>query len=260
MIDSDELEYPEHLQPANFVDTFALGDNTKINLDSGGIITAGRYRSRTALNLGDAPSTDPFNSASYVRISGGETTTNAAALSLVSTKVVPKSTTTDIIVFNTEGIDSKNSPGILDSYKDYRAVGSGTNQAKNVFGFFAEGSISKATEKAYGFYGLLDKDNDKNYNFYAAGTAPNYFAGNVGIGTDSPQAKFVITNDTGSTSNGMEFDPDNSQGGNRLLSYDRTSAQRTVFNLDASEFNYKQVGNVTKVKIDSTGNVGIGTD
>ena len=58
----------------------------------------------------------------------------------------------------------------------------------------------------------------------------------------------------------MEFDPDNSQGGNRLLSYDRTSAQRTVFNLDASEFNYKQVGNVTKVKIDSTGNVGIGTD
>ena len=87
---------------------------------------------------------------------------------------------------------------------------------------------------------------------------PKTLSNNVGIGTDDPQAKFVITKDTESTSNGMEFDPDNSQGGNRLLSYDRTTAQRTVFNLDASEFNYKQVGNVTKVKIDSTGNVGIG--
>ena len=87
----------------------------------------------------------------------------------------------------------------------------------------------------------------------------NYASGKVGIGTTSPQAQFVISNVTGTTANGMEFDPDNGQGGNRLLSYDRTTAQRTVFNLDASEFNYKQVGNITKVKIDTSGNVGIGT-
>ena len=32
LIDAGELEYPEHFQAANFVDTFDLGDNTSINL------------------------------------------------------------------------------------------------------------------------------------------------------------------------------------------------------------------------------------
>ena len=36
LIDSGELEYPEKLQPENFVDEFALGDNTKINLTKDG--------------------------------------------------------------------------------------------------------------------------------------------------------------------------------------------------------------------------------
>ena len=36
LIDAGELEYPEHLQAANFTDTFALGQNTKISLLSNG--------------------------------------------------------------------------------------------------------------------------------------------------------------------------------------------------------------------------------
>ena len=36
LIDSGELDYPEHLQAANFTDTFALGDNTNIKLASSG--------------------------------------------------------------------------------------------------------------------------------------------------------------------------------------------------------------------------------
>ena len=34
LIDSGELEYPEHLAAATFTDTFALGENTQINLES----------------------------------------------------------------------------------------------------------------------------------------------------------------------------------------------------------------------------------
>ena len=37
LIDSGELEYPEHLAAATFTDTFALSDNTKINLLSNGL-------------------------------------------------------------------------------------------------------------------------------------------------------------------------------------------------------------------------------
>ena len=83
--------------------------------------------------------------------------------------------------------------------------------------------------------------------------------GNVGIGTDNPQADLVVANKTDTTFNGLEFSIDNSQGGNRLLSYDRTLNERTVFNLDAKSFNYKQEGNLTRFRIDETGNVGIGT-
>ena len=39
LIDSGELDYPENLQPENFVDSFALGDNTRLNLlDNGNIL------------------------------------------------------------------------------------------------------------------------------------------------------------------------------------------------------------------------------
>ena len=34
-----------------------------------------------------------------------------------------------------------------------------------------------------------------SYNFYAASSAPNYFKGNVGIGTDNPQAKLDVNGD-----------------------------------------------------------------
>ena len=36
LIDAGELGIPEHLAAATFTDTFALGDNTKINLNSDG--------------------------------------------------------------------------------------------------------------------------------------------------------------------------------------------------------------------------------
>ena len=233
LIDSGELEYPEHLQAANFVDTFDLGDNTNVILSASGI---------SSFKGGAKVSGNFFvSTVSNAEFRGSLTDSNNAAL-----KVSPynAANTTDVCGIQ---VGQGSSQGYSRSgvYAGIRLLDFKTNTAGNTY----IGIESNLTTSSTG----------TNYNFYAAGTAPNYFAGNVGIGTDSPQAKFVITNDTGSTSNGMEFDPDNSQGGNRLLSYDRTSAQRTVFNLDASEFNYKQVGNVTKVKIDSTGNVGIGT-
>ena len=39
LINAGELDYPSHFQAANFVDTFALGDNTNINLLSNGTAT-----------------------------------------------------------------------------------------------------------------------------------------------------------------------------------------------------------------------------
>ena len=49
----------------------------------------------------------------------------------------------------------------------------------------------------YGFYGNLPTDGDKNYNFYAEGSAPNYFRGvtSVGANTISPGWDFTSGSD-----------------------------------------------------------------
>ena len=89
LIDAGELEYPERLQAANFADTFALGDNTKINFDSvtglgefrGGVkITGGSNTIGTGLHKnGSAPLT-LYSSGSGVNV---ESKTGNVALSSV---------------------------------------------------------------------------------------------------------------------------------------------------------------------------------
>ena len=142
LIDAGELEYPELLQPANFVDTFALGDNTKISFVDA-TITAGRLEPKTNLGLGEQSA---FNSAGYIRISGGDSTNNANALRVVTVKPVPKSTTTNIINYATEGtVDDKNSPALFDEYTDFRAGGVPENKTKVSIGFEAANACKNGT-------------------------------------------------------------------------------------------------------------------
>ena len=54
-----------------------------------------------------------------------------------------------------------------------------TSAVANQFGFAAESSITGATNN-YGFYGNIASGSNR-WNFYAAGTAANYFAGNTQI-------------------------------------------------------------------------------
>jgi hypothetical protein len=71
----------------------------------------------------------------------------------------------------------------------------------NQVAFYAGANLTGATNN-YGFYGNIASGTGR-FNFYAAGTADNYFAGNVGIGTSSPILGLTIKNDTGSTTYGQ---------------------------------------------------------
>ena len=77
--------------------------------------------------------------------------------------------------------------------------GPGASSA-NQYGFFASSSLTAATNN-YGFYADIAASGTSRYNFYAAGTAPSYFGGNVGIGTTSPASFLdVAGSNTGLTS------------------------------------------------------------
>ena len=82
-------------------------------------------------------------------------------------------------------------------YADAATVGSGS-AITNQYGFNAPSNLTGATNN-YGFYGNLASGTNR-YNLYMAGTADNYLAGNLGIGTTSPTYKLDITgNNLGTT-------------------------------------------------------------
>ena len=83
-------------------------------------------------------------------------------------------------------------------------------------------------------------------------------SGNVGIGTTSVPYPFVIS-DGGNI--GFEFSPDDQNTGvNRIYSYDRGTSAYKDFKLSASQiiFGYGSSGGNEAMRIDSSGNVGIG--
>jgi hypothetical protein len=60
----------------------------------------------------------------------------------------------------------------------------------NQYGFFADNSLSSATND-YGFYGNIAADTNR-WNLYMNGTAANYMAGNLGIGTSTSFAQLHV--------------------------------------------------------------------
>jgi len=98
----------------------------------------------------------------------------------------------------------------------------------NQFGFVADSSITGATNN-YGFYGNIASGTGR-WNFYAAGTAQNYFAGNVGIATTSPGSALDVKGTlrlSGSSSGYVGFAPAAAAGSTTytLPSTDGTTGQ-----------------------------------
>jgi hypothetical protein len=78
----------------------------------------------------------------------------------------------------------------------------GTNQTvTNLYGFVANSGLTVATNN-YGFYSNIASGTGR-WNFYAAGTADNYFAGQVQLGAGTAAAPALST--TGDTNTGIFF-------------------------------------------------------
>lgn len=118
------------------------------------------------------------------------------------------------------------------------------------YGFHADSSLTGATNN-FGFYSNIASGSNR-WNFYAAGTAENYFAGNVGIGATPLSNTRLTVSDTntiklkltgGTAQNALAFEPVSGtnqysiHAGNSLLAggdkgfmiYDNTNGRAKLF-------------------------------
>ena len=80
--------------------------------------------------------------------------------------------------------------GNLRHFGAYQATIGAGSTVTNQYGFFADAGLVGATNN-FGFFGNIPAGTGR-YNFYAAGTADNYFAGNVGVGVTPTGSKFSV--------------------------------------------------------------------
>ncbi len=217
LIDSGELDYPTHLAAATFTDTFALGDNTKINLLSNGngqfgnniqednlntgveIVGAGIVTARRAANsnvwvgyeTGKSAGTSFIKGDGRVGL-GGEPSLNSTfhltgthnggagnGIGIRTDATLTTGTGSGLVI----GVDSRVATTDNAELTQFAAFGTQTTAVTKQSGFVADNTlISSLTNQATavkGFESRLNTNNNRTntYNFYAAGNAPNYFKG-----------------------------------------------------------------------------------
>ena len=104
---------------------------------------------------------------------------------------------------------------------------------------------------------VLDQRESANMRFFTANTEAMRIdsAGRGGIGTTNPVADLGVSNGGAS---GIELQPEITTNTNRITNYNRSASSYNNFRLDAARHEFLVSGS-EKVRIDSSGNVSIGT-
>jgi len=163
------------------------GDTTgEITFEVSGTVTAATISSSGNVGIGGtADASAKINTLGTLPTSGGETNIFWAA------GTIPSGSTTGGNVFRSNPSTAAASftlPYLTHFWASQGTFGAGST-VTNQYGFLAPGGLTGATNN-YGFFGNIASGLGR-WNFYAAGTADNYFAGNVGVGR-SPSYRFDV--------------------------------------------------------------------
>ncbi|MDP2358027.1 MAG: hypothetical protein Q8M31_18450 [Beijerinckiaceae bacterium] len=194
-VEQTRIGQPQFLAGSNAAPgiTFAGDTNTGFTnpaADAIGIVTGGAERLRVLaggnIGIGGAGSA-ATNVLVERQITGSTTAFGSRQLQVVQSGV------TAAAYVNSTTIGTVAAAFTLPLLRHYQA-GQGTIGAGSAVttqtGFHADASLVGAAAN-YGFFGGIGNAANR-WNFYAGGSAPNYFAGNVGIGVTVPAAKLDV--------------------------------------------------------------------
>ena len=195
LINSGELEYPEHLAAATFTDTFALGDNTNINLNSNGL---GEFKGGVNVTGGCLQ----VLSSSTNTLAAGNTVHIGISNNSVCNPV--SAPNTNFFQGVRSDIDANNES--LKSLAHYVVGNSSNAQACGAIAGFQVGSqissglpanhnvdVKSVVSNVPQYTGT---GTGENYNFYAGGSAPNFLKGSTYIGGDTTRNTFELWKST----------------------------------------------------------------
>jgi hypothetical protein len=174
----------------------------------------------------------------------------------IKSATIIASTATSVSYFQSVG--SNTTGGTITSLNHYSATqGTYGVAVTNQYGFIANSTLIGAT-KNYGFYSDLALSGTARYNFYANGTAPNYFAGTTNFGITGGtliSSQVAIYNSLNIQNNDFAG---GSTGSYATFALSATSGNGLILDIESKSSGGTQ-SSVIRFNKQGTGNVIIGT-